>query len=146
MAYRHTQRSPAIALPFAIGIACELGAWFAPPGPDWVLLALGVVFLSVGACFGQLRAVEAGDHLEVSFGPLPLFRRKVRYDAIRDVRRGRSAWIDGWGIHWLPGRGVIWNLWGRDCVELDLEGARRLRIGTDDVEGLFAHLRARAPA
>lgn len=48
---------------------------------------------------------------------------------------GHSYWIEGWGIHYLPGRGETWNLWGFDCVELDVDG-RLLHIDSDDPEGL----------
>ena len=104
---------------------------------------MSFVFLSL--CFAQLSIREAGDRLDVAFGPIPLFRRAVAYDDIRSFTVGRSAFIDGWGVHWVPGRGWTWNLWGRDCVELDV-GGRRLRLGTDDPAGLEAHLAARVPA
>jgi hypothetical protein len=58
------------------------------------------------------------------------------------VERSRSAVIDGWGVLWVPFRGWTWNLWGRDCVGVDL-GERSLRIGTDDPEGLEAFVKAR---
>ena len=79
------------------------------------------------------------------FGPLPLFRKRIPYRDIAAVEQGRSRWIDGWGIHFVPGRGWTYNLWGFDCAELRV-GGRRLRIGTDDAEGLVSFLRQRTAA
>jgi hypothetical protein len=53
---------------------------------------------------------------------------------------GRTNLRDGWGIHYFPGRGSTWNLWGFDCVVLRLGGSKTLRVGTDDPEGLAAFL------
>lgn len=61
---------------------------------------------------------------------------------MQQIRRARSKLIDGWGVHWLPGRGWTFNLWGRDCVEGNT-ARRRLRIGTDDPEGLANFLTER---
>jgi hypothetical protein len=57
-------------------------------------------------------------------------------------RAGKSDLLDGWGMHWVPGRGWIWNAIGRDCVEIELAG-RRFRVGTNDVPGLLALLTRR---
>jgi len=143
MSYDHVQRSPLSLLAIALGVMFELGAWVAPSGPDVVLLIVGVIFFLVAAAFGHLRVTDRGDRLRVAYGPLPLFGREIPYASIRGVQPGRSTFVDGWGIHWLPGRGVIWNVWGRDCIELDVEGRSRLRIGTDDPDGLYRHLAAR---
>jgi hypothetical protein len=62
-----------------------------------------------------------------------------------DVAAARSSWIDGWGIHYIPGRGMTYNLWGFDCVEIDMNG-RTVRVGTDDPEGLTDFLKGRIAA
>lgn len=141
--YEHTQRGPlwlvlmpplAIALALAVagdGAARWAGAGFA------ALLAL------LAACFATLTVRDRGDHLDVRFGPLPWFGTRVRYDTIDRVAPARSRLIDGWGVHWLPGRGWTFNLWGFDCVEIRA-GRRVVRIGTDEPEALAAFLAARA--
>ena len=48
--------------------------------------------------------------------------------------------LDGWGIHYMLGRGWTYNLWGRDCAKITL-GRRIIRVGTDDVKNLVACLR-----
>ncbi len=84
---------------------------------------------------------ELGEALEVRFGPLPLARTRIPYEQIRSVRSERTGLIDGWGIHYIPGRGLVWNVHGRDCVRLELKNGRPFRIGTDDPEGLAAWIR-----
>jgi hypothetical protein len=50
--------------------------------------------------------------------------------------------VDGWGVHWIPGRGTTYNLWGFDCAVLLVNG-RIVRIGSDDAEGLVEFLKAK---
>jgi len=129
----------------ALGIARLLGLYM----PDMdasiaaVLLVGGAVLLLVGLMFRHLTIRDAGDALDIRFGPVPLVGKRVPYDAIEGFERTRSRLIDGWGIHWVPGRGWTWNIHGFDCLELDLSGGRRLRVGTDDPEGLARHLERR---
>lgn len=107
-----------------------------------LLLAVGGVMVLAGFCFQHLRVTDRGDHLAVAFGPLRLFRRRVRYAEIVGVDPSRSTWGEGWGVHASPGGGWTWNIWGREIVELRLRKGR-LRLGTDDSQRLLAHLRAR---
>ena len=39
-------------------------------------------------------------------------------------------------------RGMLYNVSGRDAVEIRLDTGRRFRLGTDDPDGLVAALRA----
>ncbi len=103
----------------------------------WILGGAAALFVVLALSFVWLETRDSGDALQVCFGPFPSFSLNVRYTDIRTAARGRSALIDGWGIHYIPGRGWTWNLWGRDCVELELKSGRRIRIGTDDPDGLL---------
>lgn len=58
-----------------------------------------------------------------------------------DSTRVVSTLSEGWGIHFGP-RGWIWNIWGRGVVELEFDKGR-LRVGTDDSEGLIELLQER---
>ncbi len=107
-----------------------------------VAIAVGGVLLLLSLCFVWLTVSDGGDHLSIAFGPLALFRRRVPYHEIDAAVATRTSLMEGWGIHLVPGRGWTWNIWGRDCVELTL-GQRRLRIGTDDAEGLERFLQER---
>lgn len=149
MSYDHTQNGWFHWLLVAL---CVLFVFMADvpleeePPPEWVpwlLRGMGALFLLLAACFAHLRVRDDGDALLVQFGPVGLFRRRVPYADITAAAAGRSKLIDGWGIHHLPGRGWTWNLHGFDCVELELTRERRLRVGTDDPQGLETFLRMR---
>ncbi|RKY19959.1 MAG: hypothetical protein DRQ55_09235 [Planctomycetota bacterium] len=107
-----------------------------------MLMAFSGVLIVLSLCFQQLRVRDVGDRLEVRFGPVPLLRRSVRYADITRATPSRSSLLDGWLVHWAPGGGWIWNIWGRDVVELTLTDGR-LRVGTNDQDGLLEHLQQR---
>ncbi len=111
-------------------------------GPRLVALLVAGILVIAALSFAWLRVCDAGDELLVSFGPLPLLRRRVPYRRITAVARGRSLLLEGWGVHYMFGRGWTWNLWGRDTVVVEL-GDRMLRIGTDDPDGLVRFLEGR---
>lgn len=145
MAYEHTQRAPLHLLLHLLAAAMLVGAWGTSaeePVVAYILVPVGLLFFLLGLMFKHLTVCDEGDSLAVRFGPLPLFGTRIRYDDIIAVAPGRSALIDGWGIHNIPGRGWTFNLWGYDCVELVVKG-HPMRIGTDDVQNLVAFLRER---
>ncbi len=142
--YHHTQVGRIHWLVGAIG-AGEVAIGLLAETPSYVamlLLVIGTSFLVLAVSFRQLTVRDAGDRLELRFGPFPLFRRSVAYAAIESFEIARSSWIDGLGVHWIPGRGWTWNLWGFDCVQLRTTSGP-LRIGTDDPQGLAALLAER---
>ncbi|MCR9247173.1 MAG: hypothetical protein NXI31_19240 [bacterium] len=144
--YEHTQHSPlwyALLLPMLGGIV--IAGMSEEAGLIGFGVAAAVAFAVLAASFGTLTVQDAGEVLRVRFGPLPLFGTSVQFAAIQSVRATRSRLIDGWGVHWIPGRGWTFNLWGFDCVEVTTDRGL-LRIGTDDPAGLVAFLAAAAPA
>jgi hypothetical protein len=141
--YIHRQPAPFCWILLLFGVGCLI-AGLASGGEvvtELICFPLSALFTLLAFAFKWLEISDKGNHLLVRFGPLTLVRKRVRYDAVRDLRRDRSLLIEGWGIHLGP-RGWIWNIWGREVVELDLEKGR-IRIGTDDPEGLISHLRER---
>ncbi len=147
MEYRHTQKSPLYLLLIAIAMLLAINGWvFRDP---WVAAAgqwLGaLLFGGLAMCFRQLTTHDAGDRLAVRFGPIGLFGTQVRYDTITRVELGHTKLIDGLGIHYIPGRGWTYNLWGSQCVVIH-RGERLLRIGTDDVNGLLSFLSSKIAA
>jgi hypothetical protein len=147
MHYDHTQKGvlhwallvPSAFLLYGAGYAFQDGDPIA-----WLLLGAAFATGALAPCFAHLRVRDAGDALEIAFGPLALFRRRVPYAEIVTAQEGRSRLIDGWGIHFVPRRGWTWNIHGFAAVELELTRGRRLRVGTDDGAGLVAHLHSRA--
>ena len=141
MRYEHTQRGPIYLIVGMAASAMLVSALWIPE--TWVqclLFATGGMMGILSGGFRELTVRDEGSHLIVQFGPIPLFKRRVAYDEIESVAQDRSTILEGWGIHMSPRGGWIWNLWGFDCVELQLSKNRRLRIGTDQPEALAAFL------
>jgi hypothetical protein len=146
MTYDHTQRGYFHWLFYLLGLVEATAAWLThglpPEFVSWLLAGVAALFIALALAFQHLRVYDGGDRLEMRFGPLPLFRGSIPYDSIISVEPGRTSLIDGWGIHWVPGRGWTYNLWGFDCA-LVRQGKKTIRVGTDDVAGLVEFLRAR---
>ncbi|MCR9295724.1 MAG: hypothetical protein NXI32_23645 [bacterium] len=140
--YRHTQKGPwyVLLLLFAsvtlvLGITSSLTIL-----PSIMIGCIaGILFVLAGS-FRSLTIFDQFDSLAVQFGPLPLFRKSIPYGDITNVELGRSSLIDGWGIHWFPGRGWTYNIWGFDCVIVHC-GRKVIRLGSDDSQALFEFLK-----
>jgi hypothetical protein len=139
--YEHTQKAPLNLILYGVAAMLLLGAIsLSEPWPGSLILALAAgLLILAGAMFGYLTVRDEGEHLAIRYGPIPAFRFRLPYAQLSDVKRGRSSLLDGWGVHWFPGRGTTFNLWGRDCVTFRL-GRRLIRLGTDDIERLTALL------
>jgi hypothetical protein len=142
--YRHTQWAPWHLVLDAIGVALLVAAWLSnePLFARWLFVGIATLFLLLGASFRQLAVEDRGDHLDVHFGPLPLFRRRIRYEDMRDVAIDRTTLPESWGIHMSPRGGWVWNIRGRDCVVIHLETGT-IRVGTNDAANLAGFLMER---
>jgi hypothetical protein len=144
MKYQHTQRAPMNLILCGVGIAMLIGA---SQAQHWVaqiaLLGGSGLMYVLALSFGSLTVRDEDDRLRIRFGPLPLFARSIVYADIESVERSRSTILDGWGIHLSLSGGWVWNLWGFDCVDVRLTRGRKVRIGTDDPEGLESFLKQR---
>jgi hypothetical protein len=113
--YQHTQKSP-LCLILLVTACAQLGlaAWFLRVAftPAIILGTASLLTSLLTFCFRQLTVRDEGEHLAIRYGPLPVFRCRIPYSRIIAVEAGRSSLIDGWGIHYFPGRGTIYNLWG----------------------------------
>lgn len=139
--YKHVQHAPLCLLLYALAVMfVVLGLVLKDEQPfPWLFPPIGVVMLILAGSFHYLKVEDQADQLSVSFGPIPLFRRSIKYDDIISAEIGRTTILDGWGIHMSLRGGWVWNLWGRDCVVLRLRKGI-LRVGTDDAENLAAFL------
>jgi hypothetical protein len=145
--YDHTQSAPLYWTAVAVALVMLFVAILANDRQATAALLLaGVLIMTLSLTFRSLRVVDEGDALAIRFGPLPLWRRRIRYERIASVAEDRTSLVDGWGIHWVPGRGWTYNLWGFDCVRLTLTNDSTVRIGTDDPEGLAKFLAGRCAA
>ena len=141
--YRHTQKGPWGLLLYVLAVVFLTVSWYAPLLPLQVtFLITGILMFPLGPSLGHLVVEDEGDRLFIHFGPLPLFQKRIRYDDIREVGKGRLPFHESGGIHWSPWNGWVWSVWGYDCVVIRLK-RRVVRVGTDDPDGLLAFLKGR---
>jgi len=135
--YRHVQHAPLCLLLYILAIVFLVTGLVLKSEPpiSWLFPPIGLLMLVLAASFHHLTVEDQIDRLSIRFGPIPLFRRTIRYDDIISAEIGRTTILDGWGIHMSLRGGWVWNLWGRDCVVLQLRKGI-LRVGTDDAENL----------
>ncbi len=141
--YSHTQTSPFRYVVLALLVLTSLAAW-SWRAEFWAwfsMVCIAGVFVLILLTLTTLSTHADDDSLWVQFGPLPLFSIRIPYQDILAVKVGRSRLNDGWGIHFLPGRGWTWSLWGFDCVDITRQRGT-LRIGSDDAENLAAYLQS----
>ncbi|GAB6164234.1 hypothetical protein JCM19992_02340 [Thermostilla marina] len=138
MEYENTQHGHWYLLVALLGVVVMVVYELAPQGLVPSLIGMGAVAL-VLLCFGSLTIRDEGDALVARFGPIPLFRKRIPYILIEKVEPVRtSIWV-GWGIHFVPGHGAVWNVWGFDAVRI-VYGDRTVTLGTNDQEGLIRFL------
>ncbi len=138
MIYQHTQKSPLwlfVAGPLAVVVAVAASVAEADPTVTLVSALGAASVIAVVAHFSTLTVT-----VEAAWARAALGRgwpsRTVDLSLVTGVRAVRNRWFYGFGIRWIP-RGSLWNVWGLDAVELDLETGRVVRFGTDDPEGLL---------
>jgi hypothetical protein len=148
-AYHHIQRGPLYLFPLLPGLVLLVVAVATASGGldggwplAWLLFGGGGLLSLNAACFTRITITGDHERLRVAFGVVPLFFTSFAYADLEAVEVDRTRIIDGWGIHWLPGRGWTWNLWGRSCVRIRHRG-HTVRIGTDDAGALQRFLSAR---
>jgi hypothetical protein len=142
MEYHHTQKGPVSVALIVIAVALGVNAWlFGDSGfLAAVMLGAAALFLFLALSFHQLTVKDQGEYLALKYGPLPAFGKRIPYASMTAVEPGRTSLIDGLGIHYVPGRGWTYNLWGAECAVIRL-GDGTLRVGSDDVANLVSFLR-----
>ena len=144
--YHHTQKGPWWLLVYAVAAVFLTVSWYVQNVPALAITfgVTGLLMFLLGASFHHLTVADEGRRLAIRFGSFPLFRKRIWYDEIREVEVGRTAVLDGWGIHMSLRGGWVWNIWGRDCVVIRQERGVT-RVGTDDAQGLAEFLKTRIP-
>ena len=114
----------------------------AAAGQIRVYIAIGTTAMLEFLAFSciTLHVYDDENCLQLKYGPLPLMKKHIAYADIVATRPSRSKFIDGWGIHYIPGRGWTYNLWGFNCVELTMIDNKIIRVGTDQPAQLDAFL------
>ena len=137
--YQHTQRGPwsfFLLAQVAGNLTLAVRLWGNEPAwASWLFLSVALLMTFMTFCFKSLTTTVSKTSLRIHFGPIPLLEKKVLLEEIVSVRPEKSSLLDGWGVHWTPGKGWIYNMWGFDCLAIDL-GTRHFRVGTNDPDQL----------
>jgi|WetSurMetagenome_2_1015567.scaffolds.fasta_scaffold37906_1 hypothetical protein len=135
MAYHHTQTGVVIIALIGLVVLFIFGTMFALDLFLPMEVVVAVLLLVVGYLFSSLTVEIAGGSLTCRFGP-GLIRKEILLSEITDARAVTNTFMTGWGIRWLPGHYVLWNVSGFRAVELTLTSGKRFRIGTDEPDTL----------
>lgn len=140
MSYQHVQWGYLAIPTFLIFLLVD---WFSFSADNtaW-LVAVIVTFeaslLGVVLWFSRLEVRVDDDRITAAFGNgRP--RRLFAMGEIRAVRAVRNRWYYGFGVRVIA-NGAMYNVWGLDAAEVELESGRVFRIGTDDVDQLEASI------
>lgn len=139
--YRHRQIGTLLIVVLGLGTVMT-GAILLQAGDSTARLLLGLVLvllIASAVLFASLTVEVRREEIVAGFGP-GLIRRSIPIGDIRDVQVVRNPWYYGWGIRRIPG-GWLYNVSGLEAVELQLEGDRRFRIGTDEPQRLAEAIR-----
>lgn len=107
----------------------------------WWMYLVALLLLMIAWFFSSLTIAVDDRELVSYFGP-GMWRHRVPLDTITAAERTTSSALEGWGIRFTT-RGMLYNVSGREAVEITLADGRRFRLGTDDPDGLTSALRAR---
>jgi hypothetical protein len=100
-----------------------------------IQLEVVIVLLAAIALFYALTIEIREDTLFIRMG-IGLIRRKVPLADIAQARKIRIPLIAGLGIHGIPGVSWVWNVSGRDGVQLDFVKGGCLIVGSDEPDVL----------
>jgi len=146
-AYEHTQKAPLHWLLYPPGLLLVAAAWLnrGQIPVALTILAVAALLWTLAFSFQRMTVRDEGAWLAIRYGPLPVFRKRIPYADISSVEPGQTSWIDGWGIHWIPGRGYTYNLWGFSCAKLTVRD-RTVQVGSDEADKLVEFLKSKLPS
>ncbi|MDI6766999.1 MAG: hypothetical protein QME52_09275 [Bacteroidota bacterium] len=135
MEYHHTQYGTVIILAVGIVIAAILVHFLVSGSIPPTEAGVAILLLITLFLFASLTVEINHGSVVCSFGP-GLIRKEIKLSDITDVRPVTNSWFAGWGIRWMPGQYMLWNVSGFQAVELTLTNGKRFRIGTDEPDSL----------
>lgn len=131
MEYRHTQFGTIIIFAVGIFVAAILVHFLLSGSIHPIEAGVAILLLITLFLFASLTVEINHGSVVCNFGP-GLIRKEIKLSDVTDVRPVTNSWLAGWGIRWMPGRYMLWNISGFQAVELTLTNGKRFRIGTDE--------------
>ncbi|MBI4811652.1 MAG: hypothetical protein HY800_09490 [Ignavibacteriales bacterium] len=135
MKYHHTQYGIVIIAAVGIVIAAILVRFLINESINPVEAGVAILLLITLFLFASLTVEISHGRVVCRFGP-GLIRKEIKLSDVTDARPVKNSWIAGWGIRWMPGRYMLWNVSGFQAVELTLTNGKRFRIGTNEPNSL----------
>lgn len=142
--YRHTQTGYPMLAGLALGLWAQGGALMRDVRDHkkrlWMYVPGMLGFAALMLALSRLTVTVDGERVTVGFGG-GLARRRFDLRTIDTASITRTSWLAGWGMRLTPS-GWLYNVSGRDAVQLRLSTGRRFTIGTDEPEALLAAIEA----
>lgn len=92
--YVHTLKAPLCLILYASALACfALGCWAGDLPGIYVAGSVGLLIAVLAPAFHHLTVEDHGDVLAIRFGPVPLFRRTLKYADIEKAEIGRTLFL-----------------------------------------------------
>lgn len=141
MHYRHTQFGTLVVwllggmLVFEVVLG-SLIHWHWVVIPGIALMALLLVL------FHSLTVDIDHERIRLRFGWGPI-GKTYPVSGIKAAREVKNSWLYGWGIRYTP-HGWLYNISGFEAVEIEFEGGKKVRIGTDEPAELVRAVRRAA--
>ncbi|HVZ49307.1 MAG TPA: hypothetical protein VG916_11025 [Gemmatimonadaceae bacterium] len=140
--YRHTQVGWIVVVIAALVSVLPI-ALVAQSGDVVQALLIGLPILLIVGNLTTLTTWVEGDEIGLRFG-LGLYLRRIDARTVRHARVAEPPALSGIGIRLISG-GWLYNVGSDRVVELDLEGGRRVMIGTNEPEALLAAIATAMP-
>lgn len=109
-------------------------------GSSGILLAVLLILIICALLFASLTIEVDRNTIDAWFG-LGIICKSFRIDDVQDCQVVSNPWYYGWGIRLTP-RGWLYNVSGTHAVEIEFKDGKKVRLGTDDPEGLNRAIKA----
>jgi hypothetical protein len=131
---------------FTVFALTAMAVWFAfvaalSPGDRGEFQGIFLMIAALQLAFYQLTTVVTESTLTVRYG-IGLVAFRFPISEIKQVSERTVPWYAGYGIRWV-GDAWLFNVSGRDAIEVTFDSGRKVWVGTDDPDGLAAILRQR---
>lgn len=139
MEYKHTQYNIAIIFGAIVSLFWFIKYFVLVDIASIIFFIVLALFLCLFIFFSLTVEIKNG-FVQCVFGP-GIVKQKIKLSEILNVHTVKNPWYEGWGIRWIPGKYVVWNVSGFDAVEIQLSTFKKFRIGTNEPDKLMEAIR-----